>query len=141
MTGKRTRRMIGLIRDCLHNRPDTTKIKRHGEEPFEAGPESLLVAVLVLAVKDMNQAPSTNSWPAKRIDAARWFLEGEESEGGVSLSLVAKTFDLDPGKIREAVGAREKFEYEITELQKKRISKSRRARMSGQISEAMDSGE
>ncbi len=113
------------------------------EEPFEAGPRSLMVAVLTLALKDMMQDPNqTTTWPAKRIDAAKWFLGiGEEDGPGLSLEMIAREFDLDPEAIRGAVGAKERMDWEIQEMQRKRLSRSRRSRLGADIEEAMSHGE
>lgn len=112
------------------------------EEPFEAGPRSLMVAVFTLALREMTQDPNRlDTWPAKRIDAAKWFLGiGQDDGPGISLEMIAKEFDLDADMIRRVVKAEERMDWEIAEMQRKRLARSKRAGKNRAIDEAMNHG-
>lgn len=128
------KRLENLVRVSLKNQPATKSsggftrpgVSGRMEEAFEAGPQSLMVAVLTVALKDMTQeARDRRTWPAKRMDAAKWFLGYGDDERGISLKMIAEEFELDAEEIRQVVRAQERLDFEIAEMQRKKQMRGR----------------
>lgn len=122
------------LRKFLGINPGQNGNARRITTEHEAGPRSLLVAVFIQALKEMDgRAYNGKTWPKQRIEAAKWFLGHGEENDGISLKLIAREFGLPVDAVQLMVGAEKKMNQAIDEL-KQRTVRQQQARLAGKNS-------